>query len=531
MKKVLFFLFVLLMSGSALADNPTDTIELSQKPVIICETLDDGSCVISITSDVYAEIYYAITLDYADACEYYVYDGPITVTERGTYRVSAFAVEPGKAESEIVEMVFCVADDPQPWTWPDAPNINITQLEDGSCEVTITPEDIGGQIFYHVDVHYGDGQLEPYGDFESLDDYKPYPGTLYLTDPGHYIIGAYTCRPGEARSYMAYDSCTVAPVVPELEKTEAPGFMGEDIKIDGRYAGCKVSIIPTDYSVPYFRLMCRDYDTGDWNLCLDWQEYTDPICLTVDGLYRIEAYAVAEGKEPSDQIAYEVVVRIPVDDYDFEEDGIFYKITSDGMVSVTSETNDHYTDSYSGDVVIPDFVTHDGVTYQVWAIGEYAFSNCDEVTSVTIGDCVTTIGQSAFMNCSGLTEVVLGDYVIEVGDDAFDCCYHLTKLTLGSGVARIGSYAFANCPLSEIICKPATPPVMADSSCFSCYDTATLRVHPAVAGSYRTTNYWNSFVNIVAEKQVNPAPGDMNGDGEVNVTDISLLISNLMNAN
>ena len=221
---------------------------------------------------------------------------------------------------------------------------------------------------------------------------------------------------------------------------------------------------------------------------------------------------------------------MPEVNYDFEEDGIFYRIIGDGMVSVTSETTNDYNTSYSGDVVIPDFVTHDGVTYQVCAIAEKAFYGCP-VSSVTIGDCVTTIGERAFCSCDGLTEVVLGDYVIEVGNSAFYSCNSLSKLTIGSGVARIGNYAFYSCPLTDVICKPATPPVMAGSYCFRSYDTVTLHVHPAVANSYRATDYWNRFGNIVAEKKVAPAPGDVNGDGQLNVSDVTTILNSLMNAN
>ena len=103
-------------------------------------------------------------------------------------------------------------------------------------------------------------------------------------------------------------------------------------------------------------------------------------------------------------------------------------------------------------------------------------------------------------------------------------------MTIGSGVARIGDYAFANCPLTDIICKPATPPVISNIYCFNCYDNATLHVHPAVANSYHATDYWNRFANIVAEKNVAPAPGDVNGDGSVNVSDATTIINYLLNS-
>ena len=73
--------------------------------------------------------------------------------------------------------------------------------------------------------------------------------------------------------------------------------------------------------------------------------------------------------------------------YDFVVNGIYYIINSDGTtVSVISGN-----DSYSGNVTIPSTVTYNGTTYGVTTIGNKAFHNCTGLTSVTIGNSVTTI--------------------------------------------------------------------------------------------------------------------------------------------
>lgn len=528
MKKVLSLFFILLMAGTALADNLTDANEQSQMPVCYLETLAEDSILFYMTGPEGADLFFIVERN-EEGDEVFPYEGPVLFTEPGNYRVMAYAIEPGKEPSDLCELSFVIFVNPQPWLIPDPPYINVEQLDDGSCMVTIEPYDTGGQLFYHVDAHYGDGQMVPYGEFESFYDYKPYPGPLLFTEPGHYYISAYTERPGEAQSYHAYDSCTVTAPAP-LERTGAPVFNGESIEDDGKYVGYRVTIIPTEPSELYYRTFVRtNEDTWEWTVLSDWATYTEPIEFRTDGFYRVEAYAIAEGKDYSLHIAYECQVEISKVNYDFKEDGIFYKIIGDGMVSVTNEMTPYDSNSYSGDVVIPDFVTHDGVTYQVCAISENAFRG-SSVSSVTIGECVTTIGERTFSECYGLTEIVLGDYVIEVGTCAFYNCYNLSKLTIGSGVARIGSWAFSSCPLTDIICKPATPPVIAGSDCFTCYDTATLHVHPAVASSYRTTDYWNMFANIVAEKKVAPATGDVNGDGTVNVSDATTIINLLLNS-
>ena len=99
-------------------------------------------------------------------------------------------------------------------------------------------------------------------------------------------------------------------------------------------------------------------------------------------------------------------------------------------------------------------------------IGSYAFSQCNALTSIQIpasvssmGDCAfekcaglkkaeieaVVIGTSAFQSCPALTTVAMGDRVTSVGYAAFSGCEALQNVTFGSNVIQIGSYAFKNC--------------------------------------------------------------------------------------
>ena len=57
------------------------------------------------------------------------------------------------------------------------------------------------------------------------------------------------------------------------------------------------------------------------------------------------------------------------------------------------------TSSYAGDVIIPQNITYSGKTYAVTSIGEAAFFDCYNLTSITIPNSVTSIGVSAFADC------------------------------------------------------------------------------------------------------------------------------------
>ena len=131
--------------------------------------------------------------------------------------------------------------------------------------------------------------------------------------------------------------------------------------------------------------------------------------------------------------------------YDFKVDGIYYNITSSTEVAVTSNGNVGIFSPYSGNVVIPEQVTHNGNTYSVTSIGERAFYLCYSLTSVTIPDSVTSIGDSAFCGCDALTSVTIGESVTSIGDSAFCGCDALTSVTIPDSVTSIGDSAFHDC--------------------------------------------------------------------------------------
>ena len=78
-------------------------------------------------------------------------------------------------------------------------------------------------------------------------------------------------------------------------------------------------------------------------------------------------------------------------------------------------------------------------------IGDYAFSDCSSLTSLTLPSSVTSIGGHAFEKCSGLTRLTLPSSVNSIGEFAFRYCSGLTSLTIPSGVTTIDYYAFADC--------------------------------------------------------------------------------------
>lgn len=75
---------------------------------------------------------------------------------------------------------------------------------------------------------------------------------------------------------------------------------------------------------------------------------------------------------------------------------LHYNIVN-GEAQVTYEKEDfpNYT-ILTGALTIPNSVTYNGTTYLVKSIGNWAFHYCNELTSISIPNSVTSIGDDAF---------------------------------------------------------------------------------------------------------------------------------------
>ena len=74
-------------------------------------------------------------------------------------------------------------------------------------------------------------------------------------------------------------------------------------------------------------------------------------------------------------------------------------------------------------------------------IADSAFGGCDNLTSVTIPNGVTSIGVCAFSECY-ITSVTIGNGVTSIGGYAFYSCDNLTSVTIPNSVTSIGDHAF-----------------------------------------------------------------------------------------
>ena len=118
--------------------------------------------------------------------------------------------------------------------------------------------------------------------------------------------------------------------------------------------------------------------------------------------------------------------------------------------STTEATTPYKTNVFGANIVSNTYdaekecwvIKFDG---EVTEIGEWAFSGCSSLTSVTIPDSVTTIESYAFSSCNSLTSITIPDGVTSIGSSTFSGCRSLTSITIPDSVTTIGYCAFSYC--------------------------------------------------------------------------------------
>lgn len=170
------------------------------------------------------------------------------------------------------------------------------------------------------------------------------------------------------------------------------------------------------------------------------------------------------------------------------------------------------------DIIVPNSVT---------TLGEHAFMSCENLRSVSLSTSMTRIEPYTFAYCYNLESVIIPYSVDSICDYAFDCCYGITEITLGPSVKYIGEYALDFYDLNSVNCYAIIPPdIVARSFSYNNYNNAVLHVPMAVVEDYAAHEIWGRFNRI--EGIPGAGPGDVNGDGQFTITDVSGLIDLLI---
>jgi len=116
----------------------------------------------------------------------------------------------------------------------------------------------------------------------------------------------------------------------------------------------------------------------------------------------------------------------------------------------------------------------------VTSIGTWVFSDCYNLTSVTISDSITSIGEHAFSHCRSLTTMEIPSKVTSIGDYAFYSCYNIRTATIPHSVTRIGMGAFCCCNSLTSIEIPNSITSIGDSTFAQCGSLTSIIIPDSV---------------------------------------------------
>ena len=233
----------------------------------------------------------------------------------------------------------------------------------------------------------------------------------------------------------------------------------------------------------------------------------------------------------------------------FEETGLTSVAIPESVTSIGSFA---FTGTDITSVSIPKSVTY---------IGQGAFSRCQNLTSVQVeegnpvydsrGNCnaiietasntliegwefssipnsITSLGEGAFSGCYDMKSFNIPSSVTRIGSEAFWGC-GLTSVSIPESVTSIGTYAFYCTSLKSMYCYGKTAP-KTEGEIF--YDVnlnrVTLFVPEESIDAYKAKEPWKSFGNIIAINEKTFISGDANGDGGVNVFDVTATVNYIL---
>ena len=188
---------------------------------------------------------------------------------------------------------------------------------------------------------------------------------------------------------------------------------------------------------------------------------------------------------------------------DFTEDGIKYKMTAEDKVNVVykndSKPGSSNPNLYTGDIVIPAQVTHDGVTYNVTGIANYAFRYAN-ITSISLPEGLISIGEEAIYKTQ-ITEITLPNTLTNTGTYAMAYNSNLKTITVGRNAAtnKWGKWVFwraSDAYEVYMICdtKPEVPDIYTFDNDFA----SNIHIYPSLYLDYKTDYHWNCY-NIVPD--------------------------------
>ncbi len=277
-----------------------------------------------------------------------------------------------------------------------------------------------------------------------------------------------------------------------------------------------------EITVPKSVETINDYALGRCNTHMD--ENGEYVRDKVEG-FKISGYTNSAAERYAKENGFEFV---SVGEFPLFE----YTENDDGTIEITG-----YNGS-DAELTIPDEI--DGK--KVESIGEWAFEDCDTIEELSFNEGIGSIGNYAFFSCDGIVNVTLPESVTTIGIQAFAYCKSLESVTLSEGVTKIGYSAFSDCTSLKEVTIPKNVTEIEDHA-FGKFNThmdeSGQYVYDKVEG-FKIKGYTgtaaekyaadNGFEFIALDVETKKL-GDINGDGELDLLDSTILERHLAQFN
>lgn len=215
-------------------------------------------------------------------------------------------------------------------------------------------------------------------------------------------------------------------------------------------------------------------------------------------------------------------------------------LTINGTGKMTYFPNGNNVPWYLQREQIKTIIINDGCS----EISKNAFTNCINLTNISIPASVLSIGDYAFSLCSSLASITFPQNLTKIGNYAFLGCSSLTSLIFPQALTEIGNYAFNSCSINTILIPPMVR-LLGYRSFYNCNNLTTIYWDTEVAAidknlqnstaefvigaNLKEVKVWDDAVNTINITYLNPttrltivstnAPAtpsalyDMDGDG------------------
>ena len=213
--------------------------------------------------------------------------------------------------------------------------------------------------------------------------------------------------------------------------------------------------------------------------------------------------------------------------------------------------------AFSGNTAITELVFSETNT----TVAEYAFMSCTSLETVTIPENVVSFGDRVFAKCTSLKTVTMQSDIVSMPTNIFSGCSSLENLTLNENIAEISygcfngcssltdldfvsngvllqsyafngtgaesvvlsdsllaipKYAFTNCPNLRYVTIPESVTLIQPKACD--WENVTIRCYEnSAAHSFAEEN--NLSYALLRKVML----GNVNNDGEVNITDVTTI--------